>query len=165
MAEVYMLWHLYWYMDDEGYEEEEGKILGLYTSEEEAMEAAKRYYKLPGFNKYPFDCFGVDKYKVDEDSAWVGGFFSPHERIYHIVKKNVDVWDPLNLFPYAPDNEYDIESKQIAKQVKLNHTVEELAEIISQVFSEGFGREYDAKCCSGAAEAIYKDLNEEFKQS
>lgn len=157
-----MLYHQYWYIDGDGYEEDESKILGLYTSKAEAMEAAKRYYKLPGFNKYPFDCFGVDKYTVDQDSGWVEGFFNPDEVIYHIVKKNVDLWDPVGLLPYAPDNEYDIESKQIAKQVKLNHTVEELAEIISQVFSKGFGREYAAKCCSEVAEAIYKDLNEEF---
>lgn len=164
MAEIYMLWHLYWYIDDDGYEEDEGKILGLYTSEAEAMEAAKRYYKLPGFNKYPFDCFGVDKYTVDKDSGWVGGFFNPREIIYHIVKKNMDLWNPEGLLPYAPDDEYDIESKQIAKQVKINHTVDELAEIVAQVFSKGFGRQYDIEHCSEIAEAIYRDLNKEFSK-
>ena len=52
-----------------------------------------------------------------------------------------------------------------SKQVKINHTVEQLAEIIDRVFSEGFGRKYDTKHCIEIAEAIYKDLNEEFKKN
>lgn len=103
----------------------------------------KELYILRHINKYPFDCFGIDKYTVDKYSNLEEGFFSPREIIYHIVKKNVDLWNPEELLPYAPDDEYDIESKQIAKQVKINHTVDELAEIVAQVFSKGFGRQYD----------------------
>ena len=62
------------------------------------------------------------------------------------------------------DNAYDMGSKQIAKQVKINHTVEQLAEIIAQVFSEEFGGKYDTKHCIEIAEVIYKDLNEEFSE-
>ena len=83
------------------------------------------------------------------------------EIIFQIVKKNVDLWNPENLLPYAPENEYDIESGQIVKKIKTNHSVEELAEIAAQVFSESFGENYDMKRCKRVAEAIYKDLKEE----
>lgn len=162
VKEIYVLCHLYKYVNDEGDESEEGKILGLYTSKKKAKKAAKRYYKLPGFNKYPFDCFRIDKYVVDKDSDWVGGFFNPDDILFHIVKKNIDLWNPEGLLPHAPDNEYDIETRQIAKQLKINHTVDEVAEIISRVCSEAFGREYEIRYCHEIAEAIFNDLNEEF---
>lgn len=30
-----------------------------------------------------------------------------------LVKKIIDEWDPINLFPYAPEDEYEEEVKQI----------------------------------------------------
>lgn len=51
---------------------------------------------------------------------------------------------------------------QIVKKIKINHSMEELAEITAQVFSESFGENYDMKRCNMVAGAIYKDLNEEF---
>ncbi len=129
------------------------------------MEAANRYHKLPGFNKYPFDCFGVSKCMVDQDSAWVGGFFNPDAVIYYIIKKNIDLWNPEKKLPSAVDSAYDMEAKQIAKRIKINHTVEQLAEIIEQVCFEEFGWKHDTKYCIEIAEAIYKDLNEEFREN
>lgn len=46
--------------------------------------------------------------------------------------------------------------------MKINHTVDEVAEIISRVCSEAFGREYEIKYSHEIAEAIIENLNEEF---
>lgn len=83
------------------------------------------------------------------------------DRIFQIVKRNVDLWNPESLLPHAPDDEYDIESKKIAKQLRGYQTVEELGEIISRVFEEEFGEEYDMKRCRGVAEGIYRDWHGE----
>ena len=42
------------------------KIIGIYSSEEIAMNVIKKYKKIIGFNKYPED-FYIDKYKMDEN--------------------------------------------------------------------------------------------------
>jgi hypothetical protein len=31
------------------------------------------------------------------------------ERIYEVVKDNIDSWDPMRFFPSAPPDEYDWE--------------------------------------------------------
>ncbi len=85
------------------------------------------------------------------------------ERLFHIVKQHVDLWNPESLLPHAPDDEYDIESKKIAEEINENCTAEELAEIISRVFEKGFGGNYDRERCSGCAEAVYRDLNRELE--
>lgn len=71
---MYLLYHLYEY--GENNENEENKILGIYSSEQEAFEAIERYYKLDGLKKHPKECFGVDEYKVDVDAGWKEGFVS-----------------------------------------------------------------------------------------
>lgn len=30
------------------------------------------------------------------------------DRIFQIVKRNVDLWNPESLLPHAPDDEYDM---------------------------------------------------------
>lgn len=70
---VFVLTHEYEYKVDY-YEELEQKYLGIYSSEEKAQQAAKRYYQLPGFNKYPFNCFHVIEEEMDGDSGWTEGF-------------------------------------------------------------------------------------------
>ncbi len=70
---VFVLTHQYEYKLDY-YEELEQKYLGIYSSEEKAQQAAKRYYQLPGFNKYPFDYFYVTEHEIDVDDGWTEGF-------------------------------------------------------------------------------------------
>lgn len=57
---------------------------------------------------------------MDQDSGWVGGFFNPDAVIYYIVKKNIDLWNPEKVLSDVLDNAYDMESKQIAKRIKIN---------------------------------------------
>jgi len=74
MEYTYLLMHIYEYNHSAGYEEIEEKYLGVYSTEEQAQKAAKRYYKLPGFSKYPFECFYIERCKLDEDMCWLDGF-------------------------------------------------------------------------------------------
>lgn len=76
MNHIFLLSHSYEYNHYNGYEELEDKNLGIYLTKQKAKEAAERYYKLPGFNKYPFDCFFIEKIEIDKDYGWEEGFVS-----------------------------------------------------------------------------------------
>lgn len=81
---MYLLYHQYEY--GENNENEENKILGIYSSEQEAFKAIERYYRLDGFKKYSKDCFGIDEYNVDVDSGWKEGFVNSDD-----LKKDFEV--------------------------------------------------------------------------
>ncbi|MBR1444893.1 MAG: hypothetical protein IJ583_15330 [Firmicutes bacterium] len=68
---VYLLIHSYSFY---GYDE--NKILGIYTSKENASDAIKRYRCLDGFKEYPEECFCIKEYILDKDMDWNGGFVS-----------------------------------------------------------------------------------------
>ena len=77
MKFVYLLTHSHECKDDPF--ADDFKILGAYTSADNAKEAIERYFKLEGFSRYPKDCFSVDKYKLDADTNWIEGFVSIEE--------------------------------------------------------------------------------------
>jgi hypothetical protein len=67
--EVYLLWHTHDLNQDE-----DSKLLGLYSSEQKAVEARERAIALPGFRDAP-DGFHIDCYRVDRDE-WTEGFIT-----------------------------------------------------------------------------------------
>ena len=69
---MYLLYHEYKYGEDN--ECREIKLLGIYSSEQEASKAIERYYKMAGFKKYSKECFIVDEYIVGVDTNWKEGF-------------------------------------------------------------------------------------------
>lgn len=79
--------------------------------------------------------------------------------MFNIVKKFIDEFNPMGLFPNAPDNEFDIESKKIASQINQNSTINEIAEIITKVHSKSFDEQFEIKACMSTAEKIYQSLN------
>lgn len=72
MKHVYILFHSY-ELDDN----EEIKILGVYSNEILANENIVKYLNLPGFKDYP-DGFHIDKYEVD-NNKWTEGFIKWEE--------------------------------------------------------------------------------------
>jgi hypothetical protein len=66
---VYLLQHVRTVNDDEDI-----KVLGIYSSEALALEAVERFRKLPGFAGAP-DGFSVDAYDIDQDH-WTSGYVS-----------------------------------------------------------------------------------------
>jgi len=82
---IYVLTHVYKTRDGE-YEE---KLLGSYSSRAKAREAIKRYKRLPGFRQHP-DSFVVFESALDQDAAWIEGFFTANLHsalIYKIVPR------------------------------------------------------------------------------
>ena len=70
MTWVYLLQHSY---ENEG--SEETKIIGIYSSYENAERAKCKVKSKEGFNRFPEDCFYIDAYELDRDN-WVEGFIS-----------------------------------------------------------------------------------------
>lgn len=65
---VYVVFHAY--ESDE--QDETTKMIGVYSSEEEAMRAVDRLRDKPGFRDHP-DGWHVEPYPVDQD-FWTEGF-------------------------------------------------------------------------------------------
>jgi homoserine kinase type II len=63
--------------------EEDLKMIGVYSSEQAAVEAVKRLRGQPGFRDYPNivedgDGFYVSRYPIDKDH-WAEGYVSTHD--------------------------------------------------------------------------------------
>ena len=54
------------------------------------------------------------------------------------IKHAIDEWNPYDLLPCAPSDEFDGESKMIAAKIKVDDTVGTIAEIVSDIFSRQF---------------------------
>ncbi len=73
MDSVFIVEHIY-----EKNEEEEIKFIGIFSSVELAKEAARFLFDKPGFRDHPFECFKIDKIKLDT-FEWKEGFTSWEE--------------------------------------------------------------------------------------
>ena len=69
---VYVLWHIHTLVDDFG-EHDEEKLIGIYSTKENAEKAIGEHMTLPGFNELPVDCFEIHETTVDR-SDWTDGF-------------------------------------------------------------------------------------------
>jgi hypothetical protein len=69
---MYVLHHVHKFSDDE--DDEDVKLVGVYSSNESALSAIERLKNQPGFCDYPLG-FCIDAYKVDEDN-WREGFIN-----------------------------------------------------------------------------------------
>ena len=81
---VYILLHCYEYGEE--LQHEEIKFIGVYSAFELANRTIERLYGLPGFSRYPIECFYIDEYTLDEDH-WADGFTTWRE-IYDYQKEN-----------------------------------------------------------------------------
>jgi hypothetical protein len=74
MTSVYLLWHHYPDVPDD----DNAKLLGVYSSREHAQQRVASFYKtLPGFEDGRGE-FTVDEYEIDQDH-WTSGFFRAEE--------------------------------------------------------------------------------------
>ena len=79
--------------------------------------------------------------------------------MFEIVKSVVDEWNPYELLPNAPSDEYDSETIKISQIINKSSNVVEIADIISRVFSKSFNENLDIQKCVKPAEKIYELLN------
>ena len=70
---VFVVQHVHEYEDGE----ENVKMIGVYSTQEQAEGAVERLRKQPGFRDLPTG-FSIDPYTVDEDN-WTGGYVT----LYH----------------------------------------------------------------------------------
>jgi hypothetical protein len=68
VTKVYVLQHVHLLAGGE----EDIKLIGVYSSRENAQSAIARLRQLPGFLETP-DGFSIDEYQVDKDQ-WVEGY-------------------------------------------------------------------------------------------
>jgi hypothetical protein len=68
MTEVYILQHTHDLNDDD----QDIKLIGVYSTEEKAQKAISKLSSLPGF-KDTLQSFYIDKYEIDKDH-WSEGF-------------------------------------------------------------------------------------------
>ena len=85
--EVFILSHGYDYGDifDKYKWSEESRVLGAYYTKKEALKALIRYQKIRGFSSH-LDGFWLEKYKLDKDLAWEGGY-TTYSKLYDEVKE------------------------------------------------------------------------------
>lgn len=74
---------------------------------------------------------------------------------HDIVKVIINKWDPLNLFPGAPDDEYDVEINKIIISMSTTESAKELAKEIQVIFQEAFNQEFDNTKCLIIASEIW----------
>lgn len=67
------------------------------------------------------------------------------------IKKVIDEWDPINLLPYAPNDEYSPEIAEIENLLCLCDNAAELSSGIYKVFVKSFGKDVfnrpESECC------------------
>jgi len=73
--EVFILSHGYDYGDifDKYKWNEESRVLGVYYTKREALKALSKYQKIKGFSSH-LDGFWLEKYELDKDLGWEGGY-------------------------------------------------------------------------------------------
>ena len=79
---------------------------------------------------------------------------------YLIVKKYIDELDYASLLSGgAPDDEFDIETKEISDKITYNHTELDIAQIITEVFNRCFAHENTPEYFLDCAKKIFRDLH------
>ena len=59
--------------------------------------------------------------------------------IKHIVATIINDWDPIDLFPYSPKDEYQVEIDLISKSLEESTDIGHLANNINVIFTRRFG--------------------------
>ncbi|WP_026892176.1 DUF1871 family protein [Lacrimispora aerotolerans] len=75
------------------------------------------------------------------------------------VAKIINDWDPIDLFPYSPKDEYEMEIDLISKLLDESTDLEHIANCISTVFTSRFGDDVFTKkyneCFNIAKKILY----------
>lgn len=78
--------------------------------------------------------------------------------MFELVKRAIDEFNRYELLPEAPIDEFDSESRKIAGRITVNTTVEDIAQVICDVFSKAFNEKFSVKDFTTTAEKIYKSI-------
>ena len=70
---IYLLQHSHEIEIGAGVKADETKVIGIYSSYENAERVKNRFKVKQGFNRFSEDCFYIDEYELDQDH-WTEGF-------------------------------------------------------------------------------------------
>lgn len=78
----------------------------------------------------------------------------------YIIKGIINDWDPIDVFPLFPEDEYDEEIDMVIEAVNRLHTKEELGEDIYRIFKEQLGSGFlrEKKECIEIANKILEQI-------
>lgn len=74
-ADVFVLHHVH--VLDEETDDEDVKLIGVYSTREKAEQAVERMNEQPGFRD-TLDGFHIDRYRLDDDN-WTEGFITVYD--------------------------------------------------------------------------------------
>ncbi len=78
-----------------------------------------------------------------------------------VVEEIINNWDPIELFPYSPKDEYKNEIALIIAALKETKDISEVALKIQKIFIKSFGNDVfkrDTNECVSIAESIVKNI-------
>ncbi|WP_227938175.1 DUF1871 family protein [Alkalihalobacillus deserti] len=80
-----------------------------------------------------------------------------YNKLFNIIKKIVNDWDPIGLLPSAPDDEYEFEVAKIVTLLNKADSVESLADGIATIFTKSFDWSLTKEDCLPVAQKIWGD--------
>ncbi len=129
MQELYLLSHTY---EINGYEQM--KILGIYTSYQNAEQAKQRYLQQEGFCNFPSHCFVIESYIPDKDCNWKDGFFITNPEVYQNFQKlSKKLSEFLNLKEDWENQEYFELLQEMSWKLSDSDNIAEIAEFIERM--------------------------------
>ena len=81
-------------------------------------------------------------------------------RVKMSVKEVIDRWDPIDLLPYAPEDEYHSEIEEVEELLRVTRDCEAIADGIFTIFLTAFGEDVFSKTkqdCIEIAKRILSD--------
>ena len=96
MQKVFVLHHVREF-DGEG----DAKLIGIYSSHQQAESAINRLKEAPGFRSHPDGC-QIESYELDQDH-WVEGLVTLVRIYVRLLDEGTDVWRPVEAEWIAND--------------------------------------------------------------
>ncbi|WP_394916221.1 DUF1871 family protein [uncultured Robinsoniella sp.] len=80
--------------------------------------------------------------------------------LFIAVKNAIDKWNPYDLLPEAPSDEFDSEIKSVAAKISFESSVDDIARVISRVFSSSFEQEsFHVNGCLTVAREVKQNID------
>lgn len=131
-----------------------------------------KYYKK--ITKHDFgdeESFFMDKYSHGGmSSGMISARFWREKAIYIIVNRlelinkikiAIDEWNPYSLLPCASEDEFLSETKKVADRISNENKVDEIAQVVSEVFTKSFSDEvkFSKENCMEVSKKIKDFIN------
>lgn len=79
-------------------------------------------------------------------------------KMLKIVKRALNESNDIGILSITQNDEFEKESRKIARRINVQNTVEEIAKILSKVFSRAVKRKFEVKDCMTIAEKIHESM-------